>query len=662
MTDPTKLLEHLGRALLLREGVEWTDAQLLDWFIEHRDEAAFTALVRRHGPMVWGVCRRLLDHHDAEDAFQATFMVLVRKAAAIRPREMVGNWLYGVAHQTALHARRTAARRRLRERQVIEMPDLQAAEPNGPWQDLQPLLDQELSRLPAKYRAVMVLCVLEGKSRKEVARQLGVPEGTVAGRLARARTMLEKHLARQGLALSADALAALVAQSAVSACLPAGVVSGTIKTASVLAAGRAASAGVMSATVAELTDGVLKTMFLTKLKVVTAGLCALALVAGGVTLGFTRGAGRRTEESAQAAAAPKPGADHVKNNKPPDKARTAEEEFKALVKAFDAGEQNVFLRDKYEKLVLQLALDHPKEPFVVDALLWILKRGWQPNGGILLATSMPFGQSAGKALQLLARDHVGDKRAGAIAGFLGLAPAEADLFLRALMEKNPDRNVQGHACLALAVRARRRAEEARSDARKDKETEKYLKLAVQKYGDVSYFDTWTVGKVAGGELFEVRHLRPGRTAPEIEGEDLDGKRLRLSDHRGKVVLVNFCWWGHVPRSTIRPFERSLTKTFEGRPFILLGIHRDGDRKALQRIREEEKILWRSWVDVSAAATGRWLDGGNMPGPIAVRWNIRSWPTLYLLDHKGVIREKGKVVKDLEKRVEELVREAEAAAK
>src|SRR5947209_10860898 len=101
----------------------------------------------RHGPMVWGVCRRLLDHHDAEDAFQATFLVLVRRAASVVPRELVGNWLYGVAYRTALEARRTAARRQARERQVHDMPH-PAAEPEQLWHDLQPLLDEELDRLP----------------------------------------------------------------------------------------------------------------------------------------------------------------------------------------------------------------------------------------------------------------------------------------------------------------------------------------------------------------------------------------------------------------------------------------------------------------------------------------------------------------------------------
>src|SRR5437660_10039178 len=123
-TSPTtSVIDHLRSAGLLRDGAGLDDGELLGRFLERRDEAALAALVCRHGPMVWGVCRRLLSHHDAEDAFQAAFLVLVRKAAPIVPREMVGNWLYGVAHQTALQAKRTATRRRAREVQVTEMPD-----------------------------------------------------------------------------------------------------------------------------------------------------------------------------------------------------------------------------------------------------------------------------------------------------------------------------------------------------------------------------------------------------------------------------------------------------------------------------------------------------------------------------------------------------------
>jgi RNA polymerase sigma factor (sigma-70 family) len=196
--------------------------------------------------MVWGVCCRVLGSgHDAEDAFQATFLVLVRKAGSIAQREKVANWLYGVAHQTALKARATTARRRAREKQVTAMPE-PALEQHQLWNDLQPLLDQELSRLPDKYRTVIVLCDLQGKTRKEAARHCHVPEGTVASRLAAARAMLAKRLVRHGLPVSGAVLAALLARSAASAAVPLSVASNTIKASSLFAAGQAAVPGVLS--------------------------------------------------------------------------------------------------------------------------------------------------------------------------------------------------------------------------------------------------------------------------------------------------------------------------------------------------------------------------------------------------------------------------------
>jgi RNA polymerase sigma factor (sigma-70 family) len=283
-TSPiNRVIDHLRRAVLLPDGAGLGDGELLSSFIERHDETDLAALVGRHGPMVWGVCRRLLSHHDAEDAFQATFLVLVRKAASIRSREMVGNWLYGVAHQTALLARRTAARRRAREVQVTGMPDIEAVQQDQ-WPDLRPLLDEELSRLPEIYRAVIVLCELEGRSRKETACQLGVPEGTVAGRLARARVMLAKRLIQRGVTLSGGALAAILSQNVASAGVPASVVSKTIKVASLTAAGQAAATGAIPVKVAALTEGVMKAMLFTKLKTAIAVVLMLGFVATGATI------------------------------------------------------------------------------------------------------------------------------------------------------------------------------------------------------------------------------------------------------------------------------------------------------------------------------------------------------------------------------------------
>jgi RNA polymerase sigma factor (sigma-70 family) len=278
----SKVLQHLRRTVLRHEVTKLTDARLLECFIDHREEAAFAALVKRHGPMVWGVCHRLLNHQDAEDAFQVTFLVLFRKAASIRPRRMVGSWLHGVAHQAALHARRTAARRGAREKQVKEMPEPAVA--GDLWDDLRPLLDEELSRLPDKYRAVLVLCDLEGNTRQEAARQLGCPPGTVAWQLARARTMLARRLRQRGVALSGGALAAVLAHKAASAGVPTSVLSSTIHAANRLAAGQGAAAGAISVEVAALTEGVLKAMLWSKIRtgIVTVFAIALLSLEGGV--------------------------------------------------------------------------------------------------------------------------------------------------------------------------------------------------------------------------------------------------------------------------------------------------------------------------------------------------------------------------------------------
>jgi RNA polymerase sigma factor (sigma-70 family) len=276
------VIENLRRAAL-RDGVGLGDGELLGRFVERRDEAALAALVERHAAMVWGVCRRLLSHHDAEDAFQATFLVLVRKAATVMPREMLGNWLYGVAHQTALQARRTAARRGAREVQVMVMPDAEAMQQEG-WAGVQPLLDEELSRLPDIYRAVFVLCDLEGRTRKEVALLLGCPEGTVAGRLARGRTMLTKRLTQRGVALSGGALAAVLAEQLASASAPSSGVVSTIKEASLLATGKAAVSGAISIKVAGLTEGVMKAILFSKLKSAIAVVLILGFMVTGATL------------------------------------------------------------------------------------------------------------------------------------------------------------------------------------------------------------------------------------------------------------------------------------------------------------------------------------------------------------------------------------------
>jgi RNA polymerase sigma factor (sigma-70 family) len=252
-----------------------TDADLLQSFLDRRDEAAFEGLLRRHGPMVLGVCRRVLGNmHDAEDAFQASFFVLARKANTVRPREMVGPWLYGVALRTALKARAMNAKRRLKERRAGELP----VPGDGPPEELLARLDEELGRLPERYRLPVVLCELSGRSRSEVASQLHIPEGTLSSRLARAKKLLARRLSRYGAALSVGSLAALLSRDTASGCVPASLLHSTARIAVL-------TAGAVSARVVELTEGVMRAMLLSKLKLVWA-VC-LAVVVGVGAVGLT---------------------------------------------------------------------------------------------------------------------------------------------------------------------------------------------------------------------------------------------------------------------------------------------------------------------------------------------------------------------------------------
>jgi RNA polymerase sigma factor (sigma-70 family) len=279
----TLVLEDLRRSTLLKEGAEKTDGQLLEAYLQGRDGLALEALVRRHAPMVWGVCRRILTHHDAEDAFQATFLVLVRKATSIGDRELLPNWLYRVACQTARKARQMAVKRRSREKQVSLMPEPPMEPHDGAFgPELRDVLDEEMSRLPEKYRIVVVLCDVEGKTRHDAAGQLGLPAGTVASRLARGRVLLARRLLKRGLTVAATALAAGAFHQAASGAVRATLLSQTVQAVHLVPAGEAVAAGLVSTRVWGIAQGVLRAMSVAKMK--TAGallvLASFAFAAG----------------------------------------------------------------------------------------------------------------------------------------------------------------------------------------------------------------------------------------------------------------------------------------------------------------------------------------------------------------------------------------------
>jgi len=269
------VLRRLMRVAEPPSSAQATDGQLLQRFADRHDESAFEALLQRHGAMVWNVCRRILaNSSDADDAFQATFLVLVRKARQVAGGDSIAGWLHGVAHRISLDARARAARRRRHESQGAVMPQEFSAA--GPESDVRQVLDDELRRLPEKYRAPLVLCYLEGKTNDEAADQLGWTRGTIAGRLSRARDLLRGRLARRGLALAPGVLVATLADNALSAAAPTTLMTSTLQA----ALGQASA----SATAVSLAEGALRTMLIAKLKVAAALLVALTVVGTGAGL------------------------------------------------------------------------------------------------------------------------------------------------------------------------------------------------------------------------------------------------------------------------------------------------------------------------------------------------------------------------------------------
>jgi RNA polymerase sigma factor (sigma-70 family) len=327
--------EHLGTLLrLLRRhageavGDALSDGQLLERFVGQRDQAAFEALFWRHGPMVLGVCRRLLGSADAEDAFQATFLVLVRKAASIGRREAVGAWLYRVAQRVALRARSTA-------RPVAELPEEGPAtdddEEAVSWRDLRPMLDEAIASLPEKYRAPVILCYLEGRTNEEAARELGCPKGTVAVRLMRARERLRRRLERCRLILPAALLTVILAGRARAEPVAAALAGMTLRAALGAAAGGTMT-GAATAHTAALAEGVIRAMYLRKMKLTVAFLIALGVIVGGGVWWQQHAANAApADKEGPARPAPGPAAPAGAKDDPAGKPATEKEERRNLV-------------------------------------------------------------------------------------------------------------------------------------------------------------------------------------------------------------------------------------------------------------------------------------------------------------------------------------------
>ena len=295
----TTVLYHIARLVAPAEARQQSDRELLARFVARQEQAAFAALVERHGAMVLSVCRRVLPHvHDAEDACQAAFLVLACKAASIRKRDSLASWLHGVAYRSARSLRRELARHSAREKPLADVADSGCTNDLS-WREMMRQLDAELERLPEKLRAPLVLCYLQGKTRDEAAHELGWTTPTLRGRLERGRRLLRNRLTRRGLSLSAALLAPALARQACAA-MPAARVIGTVKAATLVAAGQTVLPGLIPAQVTALTEGVLQTMLVTKMKMVALVVMAVGLLGAGAGT-LTRGPGAAEQPQFQQA-------------------------------------------------------------------------------------------------------------------------------------------------------------------------------------------------------------------------------------------------------------------------------------------------------------------------------------------------------------------------
>jgi thiol-disulfide isomerase/thioredoxin len=322
----------------------------------------------------------------------------------------------------------------------------------------------------------------------------------------------------------------------------------------------------------------------------------------------------------------------------------------ALWKAFDKGQAERF------RAAVEIARAEPKSDAAFAALEWVLT--------IPRAYYLPAG---GSAMELMTAHHADNPKVGKAIAWVGYyRPRQGEnqeaaaALIDAVAKKNRDRAARGQAFMALAWEAGRKFAAAEykkaSDAdRLAAEAEKAFALVEKDYGDCRRLivkDARTLGEEAKQELHALRHLRVGKVAPEIEGEDLDGKGLRLGDYRGKVVVLVFTgsWCG--PCRAMYPQERALVKRHEGKPFALLGVNSDADRDKAKQHVKEEKNDWRCF----------WNGPQGPRGPIARAWNVRGWPSLFVLDGKGVIRYKDLRGKELDEAVDALLAEMESGKK
>jgi len=739
-SDLRLFLRGLTRGMAAESLTDLSDAELVEKAILSHDESAFDAIVRRHAQMVYRVCWRTLQHrHDAEDAFQATFLVLAKRIVSVRKRESLASWLYGVARRVALKAKAHAAGRRHHERRAntIERKSLEEAT----WLEMQAVLDCELAALPEKWRQPLVLCHLEGWTQDEAAKQLKWSKRTIRRRLEEARNALARRLRRRGVVLS-TALAGVLVSDCAAPAMPPELLQLAIHRSASLATNNMTSTSI-PVHVAALTEGVTTAMPLIKIKIAIALIPLLVIVGFGVSMHSSsmfaenQSGDQKNESSGQDGK--KAGISNGEkeqldsNLKQPRELNDVKFEgkigpddprhkvyqvrhqvhtirmtggktyqIKLTSKAFSI---ELVLEDSAGKKLAsdgndefaQIIFEAPKDdtyriivgsfddrvgdytlkvgvPSKADLAFAKVDREFQEALDAALKRSVQAKTQVEKdrarkqffedaiplfeRLSKVAHDYPGDQGAAesmqaATQYLFMLRGADSPVLakaLRSLIDQCSIKHVQGLAAVTLTHILRNQYEKAYEN--KDPRASALYQDAERTLTETSkkFSDTSLLMQLFKETLFDLQHLSIGKQSPEIEGEDFDGKKFKLSDYRGKVVVLTF-WSGWcAPCMALIPHEVALVKRLKNAPFVMIGVNGDEDREALKKTANEKGITWRSFWN------------GGPRGPITTAWGVHSWPAIYVLDSIGMIRFRGVRGEEMDRAVDALLAEIENSKK
>jgi RNA polymerase sigma factor (sigma-70 family) len=634
-----------------------TDRQLVERLLAGPDEAVFAALIRRHGSMVYRACWRVLQHaQDAEDAFQATFLVLAQRLGTVRKLESLAGWLHEVAHRVSLDAQRRALRRRKHENRASG----QAALPQdgADWREVRAILDAELAALTEPHRIPLILCYLEGLTQDEAARQLGWSKSTLLRRLEAARGALRRRLSRKGFAWSIAGSAVLLTDAIGSAAPEAKTICSTVTVAVGMLSGRATT-GILSTNVVVLTKGAVTTMFSTKLKLI-AGLLAAVVVGGGhIGIAGLSALPQRVDAKPTLIAASSPKNDDPKKGDEPGSVvavpssarppRTPAEEWAALKAEYDADlKANTKAQvDKRTGRPIPNAFEvrQPGHERYVDRLLALGRSDDESTAVEALSlavtgwTQLPHADQAFDLL--LERFADGPRLAEFARRHHAVSYPGKYRRLERLLGVATDRTARGISLLDLGLEMEPgRAPTdmptgpAADEKRKAKAAALYRQV-IAEYPDVvggplgNGCRLGKLGRVAQAYLLTLEpKCRDGQPAPQTAGKDLEGKPMALADFKGRIVVLDF--WGSwcKPCRAAIPALKDLAVKYADQGVVVLGVASENTAEDAVKVASAEKMPWRSWFDRREE---------NDDSPIVTAWGITTFPTVAVVDRQGIIR-------------------------